>query len=221
MLLAGAALLMAGVRRTPDAGPPIGTIVAFGGTTPPDDWLLCDGAPLDSLAYHELFKIIDTTFGSGLDAMGAKAPGQGFNLPDLRGVFLRGLDVATSNGGPATGRDKDVVDRVAWRRSGRPGAAVGSVEGGATALPQKPFELVAAGGHSHTVTPPLLPNFNKHGSYPTTYGVALDLPARQTSPGAAYSTSALPDHTHRFVPGSGDAETRPVNVAVHYIIRVK
>ena len=56
---------------------PVGTIVPYGGSTPPAGWLLCDGSSVDSVVYPDLFNAIGTTYGN---------PGGGFfNLPDLRG----------------------------------------------------------------------------------------------------------------------------------------
>jgi microcystin-dependent protein len=53
-----------------------GTIVAFGGNTPPTGWLLCDGAAVSSITYPDLFGAIGYTWGGS---------GNTFNVPDLRG----------------------------------------------------------------------------------------------------------------------------------------
>ncbi|BBD08448.1 phage tail protein [Desulfovibrio ferrophilus] len=62
---------------------PTGTVVAIAGTSVPDGWLECDGASLSTTSYAGLYAVIGSVFGSGTDA---------FNLPDLRGEFLRGWD---------------------------------------------------------------------------------------------------------------------------------
>ena len=62
---------------------PIGTINAYGGTTAPEGWLLCQGQALSRIEYKDLFAVIGTNFGSGDGSTT-------FNLPDLRGEFLRG-----------------------------------------------------------------------------------------------------------------------------------
>ena len=64
---------------------PVGTIVAFGGYTYniPSSWVLCDGRELSRMQFKELFAIIGTTFGEG-------DGNTTFNLPDTRGLFLRG-----------------------------------------------------------------------------------------------------------------------------------
>jgi microcystin-dependent protein len=64
---------------------PPGTILAFGGTTPPGGYLECDGAALSRTTYSTLFSVIGTAFGAGDGSTT-------FNLPDLRGEFVRGWD---------------------------------------------------------------------------------------------------------------------------------
>ena len=57
---------------------PPGTIVAFGGQTPPPGWLLADGSEVSRTQFPALYAAIGVTYG----------PGNGsttFNLPDLRG----------------------------------------------------------------------------------------------------------------------------------------
>lgn len=62
---------------------PIGSILPFGGTTAPNGFFLCQGQALSRNDYKELFAVIGTTFGAGDGSTT-------FNLPDLRGEFLRG-----------------------------------------------------------------------------------------------------------------------------------
>ena len=61
---------------------PIGSIIAFGGVSIPSGWLECDGTSLDRTTYSSLFTAIGTYWGSYTTTT--------FNLPDLRGAFLRG-----------------------------------------------------------------------------------------------------------------------------------
>ena len=62
---------------------PIGTILPFGGSSIPTGFLLCDGTAVSRTTYSELFAVIGTSFGSG-DSVST------FNVPDLRGEFIRG-----------------------------------------------------------------------------------------------------------------------------------
>jgi microcystin-dependent protein len=74
----------------------VGTIMAYGGATVPQNWLECDGAILATSSYWELHRAILSTdteaaFGYTCDAGGTRnAGGHYFKLPDLRGEFVRG-----------------------------------------------------------------------------------------------------------------------------------
>lgn len=71
-----------------DAQYPPSVIMAYGGTTAPDDnWLLCDGTFHDQSDYPDLFNQIGHNFNAGND------PGDGtFKVPDLRGRVMVTLD---------------------------------------------------------------------------------------------------------------------------------
>src|SRR5690625_1981373 len=51
----------------------------------PEGWLPCNGAAVSRTTYSRLFGAIGTTYGSGNGSTT-------FNIPDLRGEFIRGLD---------------------------------------------------------------------------------------------------------------------------------
>jgi microcystin-dependent protein len=63
----------------------VGAITFFGTTTPPPGWLKANGAAVSRASYASLFARFGTTFGVGDGSTT-------FNLPDLRGEFLRSLD---------------------------------------------------------------------------------------------------------------------------------
>jgi phage-related tail fiber protein len=86
-------------------------------------WLLCDGREVSRSTYPALFAAIGTAWGIGNGATT-------FNLPDMRGRFLRGVD----NG---AGRDPDSAARSATN-GGNAGDRVGSNQGD------------ALGSHSHS-----------------------------------------------------------------------
>lgn len=67
------------------AGVPTGSISAFGGTTVPAGWLECNGAAVSRTTYAALFSVIGTAHGAGDGSTT-------FNVPDLRGEFVRGWD---------------------------------------------------------------------------------------------------------------------------------
>ena len=64
---------------------PSGAVLYFAGRTAPAGWLKANGAAVSRTAYAALFAAIGTTYGAG-DGRST------FNLPDLRGEFIRGWD---------------------------------------------------------------------------------------------------------------------------------
>jgi microcystin-dependent protein len=105
---------------------PPGTVVAYMGlaTAVPAGWLLCDGKSYSRNApYDKLYAVIGSASGSADTA--------NFNVPDLRGMFLRGVD------GNA-GRDLDSGTRTALIPGGNAGNQVGS------------FQADAFKSHTHT-----------------------------------------------------------------------
>ncbi len=64
---------------------PAGSIHYFAMQTAPDGYLPANGAAISRSVYARLFSVIGTMFGEG-------DGGSTFNLPDLRGEFLRGWD---------------------------------------------------------------------------------------------------------------------------------
>lgn len=64
---------------------PTGAVQYFAMNTPPTGWLKANGAAVSRSTYAALFAAIGTTFGAGNGSTT-------FNLPDLRGEFLRGWD---------------------------------------------------------------------------------------------------------------------------------
>ena len=104
---------------------PPGTIVAFGGhaVPPPSGWLLCDGSAVSRSIYNRLFLQVGTAWGTGDGSTT-------FNLPDLRGMFLRGVNGSQND---AIWKDPDAASRPA-RNGGNAGNNVGSVQTNAVAI---------------------------------------------------------------------------------------
>ena len=74
----------------------VGMITSFSMTTASDwratnRWLICDGSAISRTTYSDLFLVVGTTWGVG-DGSST------FNLPDLRGTFLRGTGTGVING---------------------------------------------------------------------------------------------------------------------------
>lgn len=92
---------------------PTGVILPYGGTTAPSGFLLCDGTSYLQSAYSNLYAIIGTAYGT--------ADGTHFNVPDLRGRFLRGTDSGAGN-------DPDAATRTAIKTGGNTADNVGSLQ---------------------------------------------------------------------------------------------
>ena len=185
--------------------PPVGSIVSYYGNTAPQGWLICNGQRLDKPEYRKLVAHLKK---QGLDAT---------KVPDLRGMFLRGLD---------SGRGKDPS---AGRKVGseQPDSIKSHIHGGKTH---------PDGQHIHKgVTKSGNPmNYRTvHQAGPGAY------PKHQSgySPGQYTDRNdtnyVSRDHTHNFetiqgqgahthsltIDASGSEESRPKNVAVNFIIK--
>lgn len=92
-----------------EAGGIIGVAYPWFTSTVPADHVHCNGQSLSATTYSELFDVLGYTYGGS---------GANFNVPDLRGEFLRGWD----NG---TGNDPDAASRTD-RGDGTTGDNVGT-----------------------------------------------------------------------------------------------
>lgn len=64
---------------------PTGEVAPFARSTAPEGWLVCNGQAVSRTTYARLFAAIGTTFGAGNGSTT-------FQIPDLRGEFIRGWD---------------------------------------------------------------------------------------------------------------------------------
>lgn len=62
---------------------PVGTIITYSSSSAPDGWWPCDGRALSKTGFSNLYNVIGDLYGSTAGT---------FNLPDLRGYFVRGWD---------------------------------------------------------------------------------------------------------------------------------
>lgn len=94
-----------------------GTIIAYGNDSVPNGYLACDGSAVSRTTYATLFTAISTTWGVGDGSTT-------FNLPDLRGMFIRGtgthgsLTMADTNAfaGPSVGSSENDQLQGHWHR---------------------------------------------------------------------------------------------------------
>ena len=79
------------VTATAQALLPAGAVMAFAMNSAPAGWLAANGAAVSRSTYATLFAAISTTHGSGDGSTT-------FNVPDLRGIFVRGSGDQTISG---------------------------------------------------------------------------------------------------------------------------
>ncbi|ABM38604.1 phage tail-collar fiber domain-containing protein [Polaromonas naphthalenivorans] len=172
-------------------------------STAPPGWLKANGAGISRTAYAALFAAIGTTFGVG-DGFNT------FNLPDLRGEFIRGWD---------DGRGVD------GSRS------LGSSQAGETASHGHTGSTSAAGIHAHGVNDP------GHSHQVTQEGGRNTSLAYQNGPNSAFrgevstllettrnatgiGISENGNHSHTVtISATGGSETRPRNLALLAVIK--
>lgn len=146
----------------PVGGLPAGSIIQWGATTPPANWLLCDGSAVSRVTYSSLFAAIGTTYGVGNGSTT-------FNLPDLRGRVAVGrdgsqteFDVLGESGGAKT--HTLTVDQIpshnhtggftqTWAISG---GQVGGGRGNDSAVHPNPLTGATGGGQAHNNLQPYL-----------------------------------------------------------------
>jgi hypothetical protein len=178
-------------------------------------WMHCDGRPLLRGNYRDLLNAIG-------DAWGGIGDPTFFNLPDLQGYFLRGVEPA---------RDKLVdPDREARTpnphpapnsKPGNKGPNVGSYQSFATARP--PISITKDGSaHIHSLRFQLNASRDRGidgANDNTVVFPGVHDPMGTNEPFVVdHGHGDLGEHTHGIT--GGDSETRPVNAYVHWIIRV-
>lgn len=181
---------------------PSGAVMAFAGTTAPSGWLLCDGSTISRSTYANLFSAIGTAHGIGDGSTT-------FVLPDYRGIFLRGVDGGANN-------DPDRSSRTAPNTGGNTGDAVGSIQGHSY---QTHTHVQAA--HSHRATGNANPFGTKSGST-TLANVGAYSTLTTANPGVTESETVVNQNASASGAKSQATanETRPVNSAVNYIIKI-
>lgn len=205
-------------------GVPVGAIVAYSGSvaTPPTGFLEANGAAISAVTYPQLCAVLGTTWGAAC------------TLPDLRDLFLRGASAAnvagtvpyvqTLQGVSSVPRVLAIGSKLTTSDAGGhehglsgtlvsasvTGTATGTVNasgtlaggwassamGGANAGPGSDWHMPATGAYADIAG--------------TVTGVAVPpIPFTLTTPSTGSGTSSA----------SGNAETRPVNIPVYYLIR--
>jgi len=157
-------------------GVPTGTISAYWGNYAPFGWLLCNGQAIpQGNMYEKLRKMT------------------GNNLPDLRGMFLRGIN---------NGRNDEWSDPVDRK--------IGDFQSQATKLPKNPFKTEVSGNHRHELTGW---RYRDRRDDPGYFGHLESRPGDDR-----HYTGYDGKHSHTISEG-GDKETRPNNITINWIIK--
>jgi microcystin-dependent protein len=214
-------VLSSGIQfnSTIPGGVPTGAIVPFAANSAPSGWVLCNGAlygrtALDPSPQPNLFGVIGTTYGFTTIS--------NFAVPDLRGVFVRGFD---------NGRGLDPLrvfgSQQAYGVESHNHGGVTSVEsanhthsfsGNTGAMSGNQVHNHEFNGLNNQSSSKFLASgsaigwqgFAKEG----TYGANID----HTHSYSGTTSGVSANHTHA-ISSYGTTETRPVNVAMNYIIK--
>ena len=124
---------------------PTGAIAFFGFSSPPSGWIKANGATISRITYADLFGAIGTTFGAGDGATT-------FQLPDLRGEFIRGFDDARGvDAGRVLGSwQADAIRNITGYFNPKSGAGADGVASGAfyNSSPTFGNALSSSGGYT-------------------------------------------------------------------------
>jgi microcystin-dependent protein len=178
--------------RTATGSVPIGTILPYGGlvsgssqgTLEIQGYLFCDGSAISRSDYEELFSVIGNAFGAG-DSVNT------FNLPNLQGLFLRGVSAGSGN-------DPDANSRTASAPGGSTGDNVGSYQG----------DVYQTHDHPHWHRLYIVGNTDGDINWAVNYANS------EGGTEGKYDRGMSTDYTQ-----SGGKETRPKNIYVNYIIK--
>lgn len=199
---------------------PPGTVMAWASETPPTGWIECNGWQYDGspgTTYAALFNNIGKAFGRGSGAAFS------FNVPDLRGKFVRGWD-------HGSGSDPEAWGRSAWN-GGNAGDRVGSRQDDALRAHDHSFSATATVSsttqdHKHQL------DWNVGHSWSTWKdldvnggGTIIAIKEIIVDPNSHETNVASLAHTHivrlldKVTDKNSGRETRPVNLNLMYIIK--
>lgn len=200
-------------------GMPIGAVFPFSGSVVPAGYLLCDGQAVSRTDYADLFATIGTIYGSGDGATT-------FNVPDMRDQFVRGKSDSRQIGSTQASAFGAHIHPVS-----DPGHTHTQLAHDHTLTTSAHGHGVNDPGHLHTAKD--LPGgagaFGSGAGFmlvdqPTS--VALTGISIQAAGGLSGNTdskqpSIVANTTGVAVGATGDAETRPQNIAMNYLIKAK
>jgi len=122
---------------------PTGTIIAYSVNNVPSGYLKCEGQAISRADYSNLFNIIGTTYGSGDGSTT-------FNVPDLRGEFLRGTGTNShknQGNGSNVGEHQDGTEIPNMYAQGAGGGYIRYITSGTTATSLKNYDSSVGTGN--------------------------------------------------------------------------
>ena len=168
---------------------PSGTVMPFSSSITPSGFIFCDGSAISRTVYASLFSAINTLYGVGDGSTT-------FNIPDCRGIFLRGVGtngvISASNGSSYNGNLAAYVrDQMQGHHHPDSGHVHGPPPGtSAYVINSSGYALIGGGGQGFSV--------NSGTGY-----AAIGNPSTDGSNGT---------------PLTG-AQTQPANLSVRYLIK--
>lgn len=83
---------------------PVGSITAFGGSTAPDGWLICNGGAISRTTYAALFAVIGTTYGAGDGSTTFNIPARSsLETPSCAPNYSGAVDISSGYTAPSDG----------------------------------------------------------------------------------------------------------------------
>ena len=175
-------------------GVPSGSVFCMAVATVPSGYLECNGAAVSRSTYAVLFAVIGTAYGTGNGS-------STFNLPDLRGEFVRGFD---------NGRGVDSGRSIASSQSSQFGQHNHNVSASSSSSVTDP-------GHQHSMSVGFFNSVNSGGALSfKDAGTSNRINTNTT--GISVSTSTSISQSNRGGT-SNSSETRPRSIAMMYVIK--
>jgi microcystin-dependent protein len=197
---------------------PVGTIVAYAGSIrglgneAQLGWFVCDGRLIAADSFPSYNENVGTLYGSNNF-------GDSLALPDLRGLFLRGVNTGTASSGSYSAR----TDQFADPQDGR--SAPASQNSTASRTGVGSVQTDAVGPHQH-----IMPvNGAIAGPGGAIYGeatISSSGDVNGTSGNGGATLTSLPNpagasYSQGFPTGLASSENRPKNAYVYWLIKVR
>ena len=217
------------VASIPTIDIPSGAVMPFAMSEAPAGWLACRGQAVSRSDYAALFAAIGTTYGSGNGS-------STFNLPNLRGQFVRGWNDSAS--GPDANREFGSVQasqNLAHNHTastGSSGSHSHSASSGSAGSHSHTGTAAEAGAHAHSGSAQSAGSHSHSGSTSTdththtiqaksgtSGGAGPDVALSNSQPGSGGSwnnsdvvRAASDSHSHTLSINSGGAHTHTLSI---------